>query len=108
MQLYVGQTATGRCAPTKGLTGRSPQLERAEILLAWPASMASGSLTNDALMLIAALGPDVLVKGADWAADASSADLVEARAGVVVRVPVEAGFSTSAIVQKIRSIARRG
>jgi bifunctional ADP-heptose synthase (sugar kinase/adenylyltransferase) len=53
--------------------------------------------------VIAAIQPDVLVKGADWAADAIvGRDIVEARGGRVVRVPIEAGHSTSAIVERIR------
>jgi bifunctional ADP-heptose synthase (sugar kinase/adenylyltransferase) len=53
--------------------------------------------------IIVALQPDVLVKGADWAADAIvGRDVVEARGGRVVRVPIEAGHSTSALVEKIR------
>jgi bifunctional ADP-heptose synthase (sugar kinase/adenylyltransferase) len=46
----------------------------------------------------------VLVKGADWAEDAIvGRDTVEARGGRVVRVPIEAGYSTTAILAKIRS-----
>ena len=46
--------------------------------------------------IIAALQPDVLVKGADWAEDAIvGRDIVEARGGRVVRVPVEPGYSTT-------------
>ena len=53
--------------------------------------------------IISAIQPDVLVKGADWAADAIvGRDTVEARGGKVVRVPVEAGFSTTAIIEKIK------
>jgi len=53
--------------------------------------------------LIAALQPDVLVKGADWAADAIvGRDIVEKRGGRVVRVPIEPGHSTTALVEKIR------
>ncbi len=53
--------------------------------------------------LIAALQPDVLVKGADWAEDAIiGRDIVEARGGRVERVALEPGHSTSAIVEKIR------
>jgi len=53
--------------------------------------------------LIAAIQPDVLVKGADWAEDAIvGRDIVEARGGRVVRVPLERGHSTSAIIAKIR------
>jgi D-beta-D-heptose 7-phosphate kinase/D-beta-D-heptose 1-phosphate adenosyltransferase len=53
--------------------------------------------------LIAAIQPDVLVKGADWAEDAIvGRDIVEARGGRVVRVALEPGHSTSAIITKIR------
>jgi len=51
--------------------------------------------------LIAALEPDVLVKGADWAEDAIvGADIVRARGGRVVRVPLEAGYSTTGILKQ--------
>ena len=50
-----------------------------------------------------ALLPDVLVKGADWAADAIVGRAeVEAAGGRVVRVPTLAGRSTSALVDRIR------
>ena len=53
--------------------------------------------------LIAALQPDVLVKGADWAEDAIiGRDIVEARGGWVVRIPIEPGHSTTSIVEKVR------
>ena len=53
--------------------------------------------------LILAIQPDVLVKGADWAEDAIvGRDIVEARGGRVVRVPIEPGHSTTLIVEKIR------
>jgi len=53
--------------------------------------------------LIAAIQPDVLVKGADWAEDAIvGRDIVEARGGRVVRVALEAGQSTTAIIDRIR------
>jgi len=51
--------------------------------------------------------PDVLVKGADWAADQIvGRDTVEARGGKVVRIPVEQGWSTSGIVERIRRTGR--
>ena len=53
---------------------------------------------------LSALQPDILVKGADWPADQIvGRDTVEARGGRVVRIPVEQGYSTSAILEKIRS-----
>ena len=53
--------------------------------------------------IISELQPDVLVKGADWAADAIvGRDVVEARGGKVVLVKVEEGYSTTNIIAKIR------
>ena len=82
----------------------TPQDERAEILGAL--ACVDGVVVFDEETpheLIAALQPDVLVKGADWAADAIvGRDVVEARGGRVVRVPIEAGHSTSALLERIR------
>ena len=56
------------------------------------------------LALIQALEPDVLVKGADYSRDRIvGADWVEARGGRVVRVPLLAGYSTSALVERLRA-----
>jgi D-beta-D-heptose 7-phosphate kinase/D-beta-D-heptose 1-phosphate adenosyltransferase len=53
--------------------------------------------------LIAQLGPDVLVKGADWTeADIVGADLVRRRGGSVARIPLVPGHSTSALLARIR------
>jgi rfaE bifunctional protein nucleotidyltransferase chain/domain len=53
--------------------------------------------------LIAELQPDVLVKGADYAPDRIvGADVVTARGGRVVRVPLEPGFSTTGLIAKVR------
>jgi rfaE bifunctional protein nucleotidyltransferase chain/domain len=82
----------------------TPHGERAEIL----AALTSVNLVvvfdeETPHELIAALQPDVLVKGADWAADAIvGRDIVEGRGGAVVRMDVEAGYSTTAIVERIR------
>ncbi len=55
------------------------------------------------LAVIQALEPDVLVKGADYSRDnIVGADWVEARGGRVVRVPLLAGHSTSALVERSR------
>jgi D-beta-D-heptose 7-phosphate kinase/D-beta-D-heptose 1-phosphate adenosyltransferase len=82
----------------------TPESERAEIVTAL--ACVDGVVVFDEETphdLIAALQPDVLVKGADWAADAIvGREIVEARGGRVVRVPVEAGYSTTAIVARIR------
>jgi rfaE bifunctional protein nucleotidyltransferase chain/domain len=56
------------------------------------------------LDLIQRLGPDVLVKGADYTREAIvGADLVESRGGRVVRVPLVGNFSTSSIVERLRA-----
>ncbi len=53
--------------------------------------------------VIAALLPDVLVKGGDWPGNQIvGREEVEAAGGEVVRVEVVKGFSTSEILRKIR------
>ena len=60
---------------------------------------------DDPHQIISRLRPDVLVKGADWALDAIiGRDIVESGGGRVVRVAVAEGYSTSAIIEKIRSV----
>ena len=52
--------------------------------------------------LIAALAPDVLVKGADYAVeDVVGRETVEARGGRVVLVPLVPGHSTSRLVERL-------
>jgi rfaE bifunctional protein nucleotidyltransferase chain/domain len=78
--------------------------ERAELVAAL--SCVDGAVVFDEdtpWQLIAALQPDVLVKGADWAEDAIvGRDIVEARGGRVVRIPIESGYATTAIIERIR------
>ncbi len=58
----------------------------------------------DPYALIAELTPDVLVKGGDWSAkEIIGADVVEKKGGRVVVVPYLKGFSTSELIEKIRS-----
>ncbi len=55
------------------------------------------------LALIEALQPDVLAKGADYAREAIvGADLVEARGGRVVRIPIVPDQSSSRLVERVR------
>jgi D-glycero-beta-D-manno-heptose 1-phosphate adenylyltransferase len=58
--------------------------------------------------LIAALLPDVLVKGADWSHFIAGREEVEAAGGKVVTIPLEQGFSTTDIVQKVLARKQRG
>ena len=56
------------------------------------------------LALITALRPDVLVKGGDYTPGTIvGADVVEAAGGRVVAVPLVAGYSTSALVERCRA-----
>ena len=81
----------------------TPEAERAEVLQAL--CCVDGVVVFDEETpydLITALQPDVLVKGADWAEDAIvGREIVEARGGRVVRVALEPGRSTSAIIDRI-------
>lgn len=88
--------------PERPLT---PQHERAELLAALACVDAVVIFAEDTPAdIIRLIQPDILVKGADWAADAIvGRDTVEARGGKVVRVPVEQGYSTTSIVEKIRT-----
>jgi D-beta-D-heptose 7-phosphate kinase/D-beta-D-heptose 1-phosphate adenosyltransferase len=53
--------------------------------------------------LIAAIAPDVLVKGGDWSVEQIvGADLVLARGGVVKSLRFAPGYSTTALLQRIR------
>jgi D-glycero-beta-D-manno-heptose 1-phosphate adenylyltransferase len=86
----------------------TPEDERAEIVGALACVDAvvvfEGETPHD---LIAAIQPDVLVKGADWAEDAIvGRAIVEARGGRVVRMPVEPGYSTTSIIDKIKATLR--
>jgi D-glycero-beta-D-manno-heptose 1-phosphate adenylyltransferase len=55
--------------------------------------------------LIAAVLPDVLVKGADWAHFIAGREEVEAAGGTVHALPLEPGYSTTDIASKILGLA---
>ena len=104
--LIVGLNSDRSVRRVKG-AGRpvTPEGERAEILAALDCVDAVVVFDEDTPhAIISAVQPDVLVKGADWAENAVvGRDIVEARGGRVIRVPVEAGYSTSAIVEKVKN-----
>ena len=89
--------------PTRPIT---PEDERAELIAALASGDAAVVFDEDTPWhLIAALQPDVLVKGADWAEDAIvGRDIVEARGGTVVRVPIESGYATTSMIDRIRRV----
>ena len=85
--------------PTRPLI---PQDDRATAALALEAVDAVTFFDEDTPReLIAALLPDVLVKGADWSHFIAGREEVEAAGGVVRTVPLEAGFSTTNLVEQI-------
>jgi D-beta-D-heptose 7-phosphate kinase/D-beta-D-heptose 1-phosphate adenosyltransferase len=81
-----------------------PEAERAELITALAVVDAAVVFDEDTPhRIISAIQPDVLVKGADWPADQIvGRDIVEARGGVVIRVPVEAGHSTTNVLKKVK------
>lgn len=108
--LIVGVNSDRSVRANKG-PGRpiTPEHERAELV-------ASLAFVDGVVMfdedtphqIINALRPDVLVKGDDWPEDnIVGRDIVESRGGRVVRVPIQAGYSTSSIIARIRARAPR-
>jgi len=82
----------------------NPEAERAEVITALACVDAAVVFDEDTPHdVISAIQPDVLVKGADWAHDRIvGRDIVEARGGVVIRVKVEEGHSTTSVISKVR------
>jgi rfaE bifunctional protein nucleotidyltransferase chain/domain len=82
-----------------------PEKERAEIIGAlgcvdWVTIFDE----PDPLVLIKLLEPDVLVKGDDWPEEEIvGASDVKKAGGQVLRIPLEPGISTSALIKRIRS-----
>ena len=56
--------------------------------------------------LIAAVLPDVLVKGADWSHFIAGREEVEAAGGKVLTVPLEPGYSTTNIAEMVLARAK--
>ena len=81
-----------------------PEMERAEVLRALECVDRVTIYEEDTpLRAIEALLPDVLVKGADWALDriVGRAE-VAAAGGVVLRVPLLPGLSTTELLARVR------
>lgn len=82
------------------------QEERAEVLAALAAVDYVTVFDEDTpQQIIARVLPDVLVKGGDWGPDqiVGRAE-VEAAGGRVVSIPLEPGYSTSALLERIRAV----
>ncbi len=82
-----------------------PEAERAETLAAFECVDRVVVFDEPTpAQIVAALVPDVLVKGADWGQGAIvGTDTVEAAGGRVVRIGLSGSLSTTAIVERIRS-----
>ena len=106
--LIVGVNADESVRANKGPSRPIvPEAERAELVAAL-ADVDAVVIFEDATPheIIRRLEPDVLVKGADWAEDRIvGRDLVEAGGGRVVRVPIAAGHSSTALIERIRALA---
>ena len=82
----------------------NPEHERAEVLEALACVDAVSVFDEDTPAgIIRRVQPDVLVKGADWAPDnIVGRDTVEARGGKVILEPVEQGYSTTNLIDKVK------
>ncbi|MCU0612789.1 MAG: D-glycero-beta-D-manno-heptose 1-phosphate adenylyltransferase [Candidatus Eisenbacteria bacterium] len=83
-----------------------PLAERAETLAALRCVDRVAAFDEDTpLELISLLNPDVLVKGGDWSPDrVVGRDVVEARGGRVVIIPLVAGRSSTRLVEILRAL----
>jgi rfaE bifunctional protein nucleotidyltransferase chain/domain len=84
----------------------TPEHERAELLLALNPVDAVVIFDEDTPhAIITRIQPDILVKGADWGPnDIVGRDVVEKRGGRVVRIELAPGFSTSALIERVRLV----
>src|SRR5262249_8348440 len=103
--LVVGLNDDASIARLKG-PGRPlvPAEARAEVIAALAAvDYVTFFGADTPAELIAQIEPDVLVKGGDWASGTVvGREVVEARGGRVLIVPTAEGFSTTALVDRIR------
>jgi rfaE bifunctional protein nucleotidyltransferase chain/domain len=83
------------------------ETERAEVASALAAVDAVTFFDEDTPReLIAAVLPDVLIKGADWAHFIAGREEVEAAGGQVLALPLEPGYSTTNIVEEVLACTR--
>jgi len=85
--------------PTRPLISED---QRAELAAALAAVDAVTFFDEDTPReLIAAVLPDVLIKGADWAHFIAGREEVEAAGGQVLALPLEPGYSTTGILAEV-------
>jgi len=105
--LIVGVNSDRSVRALKGPTRPvNPEHERAEVIAALRSVDAAVIFDDDTPhAIISRLQPDILVKGADWPADQIvGRDIVEARGGRVVRAHIEEGYSTTALVERVKRL----
>ena len=109
--LVVGLNSDSSVRSIKGETRPIvPQKERAEVLSALE-TVDYVVIFNDPTpeRLIEAIRPDVLAKGADWAArDIVGARAVKEAGGRVARITLAKGKSTTNIIKKILALHKAG
>jgi rfaE bifunctional protein nucleotidyltransferase chain/domain len=108
--LIVGVNADASVRRIKGPSRPiNPERERAEVIAALACVDAAVIFGEDTpAEIVRLVQPDILVKGADWPADQIvGRDTVEARGGRVVLVPIEEGYSTTALLGRILGLDRR-
>ena len=83
-----------------------PEAERAELLAALEAvDFVTVFDEPTPRELIAAILPAVLVKGSDWGPDEIvGREEVEAAGGEVISIPLEVGYSTTKLIERIRRL----
>ena len=104
--LIVGLNSDASVRRNKGPSRPiNPELERAELLAALDCVDAVSIFDAETPAdIIRRVQPDILVKGADWPADQIvGRDTVEARGGRVILEPVEQGYSTTRIIERVNS-----
>ncbi len=85
--------------PTRPLIAED---QRAQLALALAAVDAVTFFDEDTPReLIAAVLPDVLIKGADWTHFIAGREEVEAAGGKVLALPLEPGYSTTGILEQV-------
>ena len=105
--LIVGLNSDASVRRNKGPSRPiNPQNERAEVLAALACVDAVSIFDEETpAAIIRRVQPDILVKGADWPADQIvGRDTVEARGGRVILEPVEPGYSTTSIIERVQNL----
>lgn len=101
----INSDDSARALPKAGTRPLLPEQARARIVAAVGAVDCVVLFEQQTpLSLIEALKPDVLVKGADYTRDTTvGAGFVEALGGRVVHVPLEPGWSTTRLLERLRA-----